>query len=245
MEPVVLITGGSRGIGAACAFAFAQAGYQVAIGYRDSRAQAQELASRLTALWGHGALAVQGDVAQEEDVAEMFRLVRRELGEPQVLLNSAGICWQGVFQEMTAEEWDRLFAVDVRGVFLCCRQAVEGMLRRGSGRIINISSMWGTTGASCEAAYSAAKAAVDGFTKALAKELGPSGITVNAIAPGLIDTDMNAHLGRQALEEIRLETPLERLGRPEDVAAAAVFLASPGASFITGQILGCNGGLVI
>ena len=105
--------------------------------------------------------------------------------------------------------------------------------------------MWGTAGASCEAAYSAAKAAVDGFTKALAKELGPSGITVNAIAPGLIDTEMNAHLGRETLEEIRLETPLEKLGQPEDVAAAAVFLASPGARFITGQILGCNGGLVI
>ena len=245
MEPVVFVTGGSRGIGAACARAFAQAGYRVAVGYRQSSERAEVLAAGLAKEVGRPMLAVGGDVADEEDVAEMFRQIRQELGEPQVLLNSAGICWQGVFQDMTVEQWDRLFAVDVRGVFLCCRQAVTGMLLQGSGCIINISSMWGTAGASCEAAYSAAKAAVDGFTKALAKELGPSGITVNAIAPGLIDTDMNAHLGLEALEEIRLETPLEKLGQPEDVAAAAVFLASPGARFITGQILGCNGGLVI
>ena len=150
-----------------------------------------------------------------------------------------------MFTDITEEDWDELFRVDVKGVFLCCRRALPGMIRRQNGCIVNISSMWGQVGASCEVHYSSAKAAIIGLTKALAKETGPSGIRVNCIAPGVIQTEMNGHLSPETLEELREETPLETLGTPEDVARAALFLCSPESSFITGQVLGVNGGMVI
>ena len=162
-----------------------------------------------------------------------------------MLVNNAGIAQQKLFTDLTLQDWERLFAVDVTGVFLCCRRALPGMIRRQQGVILNISSMWGQVGASCEVHYSAAKAAVIGLTKALAKEEGPSRIRVNCIAPGVIATEMNAHLTPEDMEDLREETPLLRIGTPADVARAAVFLASDQASFITGQVLGVNGGMVV
>ena len=171
--------------------------------------------------------------------------VRGALGEPDILVNNAGIAAQKLFTDVTADEWDEMMAVHVRGAFLCCRAALPHMIRQKWGRIINIASMWGQVGASCEVPYSAAKAALIGLTKALAKEEGPSGVTVNCIAPGAVDTDMMAGFSAQDREALCEETPLCRLGTPQDIAAAAAFLASEQAGFITGQVLGVNGGFVV
>ncbi len=241
---VVLVTGGSRGIGRATAEVLAHAGCRVAIGYHHSREEALDLATRLRAD-GCTAAAVGGDLSDSAQVAEIFRQVREDLGEVEILVNNAGVAQQKLFTQLTDEDWDRLFDVDVRGVFLCCREALPSMIRRHWGRIINISSIWGITGASCEVHYSAAKAAVIGLTRALAKEVGPSGITVNCVAPGVVDTQMNAALDEATLAALREETPLGVIGTPRNIADAVAFLASPAADFITGQVLSPNGGIVI
>lgn len=235
MQKTALVTGGSRGIGAACARRFAQDGYRVVINYCRSAGPARQLAGEL------GASVIQADVADPVQVEKMFDAA----GEPDVLVCCAGVAWQGLLQEMSPEQWRRLFAVNVDGVFYCCRQAIPAMVRRKSGSIVTVSSMWGQVGASCEAAYSASKAAVIGLTKALAKELGPSGVRVNCVSPGVIDTDMNRMHSAETMDALREETPLGTIGAPEDVAQAAAFLASDRARFITGQIIGVNGGFVI
>ena len=240
----VIITGASRGIGAACARLFAQEGWAVAVNYRNSREKAEALADAICREGGV-ALAIPADIGNAVDVERLFSTAEKELGTVEALINNAGIAQQKLFTDLTEEEWDELFRVDVKGVFLCCRRALPVMIRRQKGCIVNISSMWGQVGASCEVHYSAAKAAVIGLTKALAKEAGPSGIRVNCIAPGVIQTEMNGHLSPEVLEELREETPLEVLGTPEDVAKSALFLCSPESSFITGQVLGVNGGMVI
>lgn len=240
----VIITGASRGIGAACARLFAQKGWAVAVNYRNSREKAEALTSDICREGGV-ALAIPADIGNAADVERLFSTAEKELGTVEALINNAGIAQQKLFTDLTEEEWDELFRVDVKGVFLCCRRALPAMIRRQKGCIVNISSMWGQVGASCEVHYSAAKAAVIGLTKALAKEAGPSGIRVNCIAPGVIQTEMNRHLSPEVLEELREETPLEVLGTPEDVAKSALFLCSPQSSFITGQVLGVNGGMVI
>ena len=240
----VLITGGSRGIGAAAARAFAQAGWKVAINYCRSAQAAQALAAELCAQGGQ-ALAVPGDVAVRSQVVQMVETVRKELGDPDLLINNAGISQQALFTDLTEEDWDRMFAVHVKGAFHCCQEVLPAMIRRRSGQIINISSMWGQVGGSCEVHYSAAKAALIGFTKALAKEVGPSQVRVNCVAPGVIATEMNGHLSPADLEALREETPLEIIGAPEDVASLLVFLASDQARFITGQVIAPNGGIVI
>ncbi len=240
----VIITGASRGIGAACARLFAQNGWAVAVNYRNSREKAEALASSICREGGV-AMAISADIGDAQQVETLFSIAEKELGTVEALVNNAGIAQQKLFTDITEEDWDELFRVDVKGVFLCCRRALPGMIRRQNGCIINISSMWGQVGASCEVHYSAAKAAIIGLTKALAKETGPSGIRVNCIAPGVIQTEMNGHLSPETLEELREETPLETLGTPEDVARAALFLCSPESSFITGQVLGVNGGMVI
>ena len=239
-----LVTGASRGIGAACARELARAGWAVAVNYRTSQEKAEDVAAQIRQDGGV-ALAIPGDIGDPEQVEALFRTAETELGSVEVLVNNAGIAQQKLFTDVTEEDWDELFRVDVKGVFLCCRRALPGMLRRHGGSIVNISSMWGQVGASCEVAYSAAKAAVIGLTKALAQEVGPSVVRVNCIAPGVIQTEMNGHLPPQALEALKEETPLEALGTPEDVARAVSFLCSPGAGFITGQVLGVNGGLVV
>lgn len=240
----VIITGASRGIGAACARLFAREGWAVAVNYRSSREKAETLAADICRDGGV-ALAIPADIGSADDVERLFSTAEKELGTVEALINNAGIAQQKLFTDLTEEEWDELFRVDVKGVFLCCRRALPGMIRRQQGCIVNISSMWGQVGASCEVHYSAAKAAVIGLTKALAKEAGPSGIRVNCIAPGVIQTEMNGHLSPEVLEELREETPLEVLGTPEDVAKSALFLCSSASSFITGQVLGVNGGMVI
>ena len=240
----VLITGASRGIGAACALAFAKAGCDVAVNYCRSEEKANALVRELKA-HGARAFAVRADVADSEQVKRMFDAVRAELGTVDVLVNSAGIAHTGLLTDMTDGEWQRLIDTDLSGTFYCCREALKDMICAHSGAIINIASMWGEVGASCEAAYSAAKAGVIGLTKALAKEVGPSGIRVNAVSPGVIMTDMMAGYTESDIAALKDETPLNALGTPEDVADAVLFLSSDKAKFITGQVLSVNGGFVI
>lgn len=238
----MLITGASGGIGSAMALAFAGRGYGVALHYRSGGESARETAERIRFEGGSAGL-FQADVASEPEVEAMFAEAERQFGFFDVLVNNAGVSWKGLFTEMSLVEWERVFAVNCTGVFLCSRRALVPMIRNKRGCIVNVSSMWGQTGASCEAAYSASKAAVIGLTQALAREEGPSGIRVNCIAPGVIDTPMNAGLTGEDLAALREETPLMRTGSPEEVAGAALFLAENG--FITGQTLGVNGGFVI
>ena len=241
MEKTVLITGGSRGIGAACVEAFAAAGCRVVFSYLHS----QEQAAALCARWQGRALAVQADVADRDQVTALFRQAEQAFGPVEVLVNNAGIAQQKLFTDITPAEWRRMLAVHLDGPFYCCQAALPAMIRAKWGRIINISSMWGQVGGSCEVHYSAAKAGLIGLTKALAQEEGPSGVTVNCIAPGVVETDMMAGFSAADKQALAEETPLCRLGRPEEVAAAAVFLAGDQAAFITGQVLGVNGGLVV
>ncbi len=235
----VLVNGGSRGIGAAIVRLFSQRGYRVAFTYKNAIEEAVALAAVT------GALPLCADSSQEAEVVAAVQKVRDALGNVDILVNSAAISSFSLFTELTAEEWLTMFAVNVHGPFYYCRAVLPSMIAKKQGRIINISSMWGTTGASCEVHYSATKAALDGMTRALAREVGPSGITVNAIAPGVIRTEMNRALDEAAVRDLCEATPLCRLGTPEEVAEAVLFLAGDGAAFITGQVIGVNGGFVI
>lgn len=239
-----LITGGSRGIGAACARLFARQGYGVGIVCRKAKDQAEALAEELAAL-GVTVKVYVCDVAQREQVQAMTAAFLRDFGRIDVLVCNAGIARQELFTDITEASWREVMGVDLDGVFYCAQAVLPDMLHRKAGKIITLSSMWGQVGASCEVAYSAAKAGVIGLTKALAKELGPSGITVNCVAPGVIDTEMNGKLPREIKDELAEETPLERLGTPEDVAQAVWFLASSNGDFFTGQVLAPNGGFII
>lgn len=234
----VLITGGSRGIGAECVRKFSDAGYRVFFTYRYSDTIAQELAESTCAV------AVKCDVSSFKDTEAAAGIIHKT-GSIDVIINNAGISQIKMFQDITEEDWDRMFDVNVKGMFVTSKVFLNDMLRKKSGRIINISSMWGEDGGSCEVHYSASKAAVIGFTKALAKELGPSGITVNCISPGVIATDMNSHLSQEDISELIYETPLERIGTAEDVAKTALFLASDAAGFITGADIPVNGGIIM
>lgn len=235
-----LITGASRGIGRAVAQRLAKDGFSVVINYFHSEKEALALTEELTSS-GACAETFMADVSNRTQVEKMFK----EAGDIDVLVNNAGIAQQKLFSDITQSDWDNMFGTDVKGVFNCCQCALPHMIHNKKGKIINISSMWGQVGASCEVHYSAAKAAVIGFTKALAKELGPSNIQVNCIAPGVISTDMNSCFDKITIEELKSETPLCRLGTPEDIAAAAAFLSSSDADFITGQVFGINGGFII
>lgn len=239
MAKVVLVTGGSRGIGKAICEKFAKEGYTVAVNYEKSEEKASSLAEKI------GGRAYRADVSNYEEVSSMFDKIERELGNVDILINNAAISVVGVFQDCTDEEWERIFGVNVKGVFNCCKRAVGNMLKKQSGSIVNISSIWGVTGGSCECHYSATKAAVIGYTKAMAKELGPSGIRVNCVAPGAVDTDMNAHLSKEDWEEIEEETPLCKTGSADEIAEAVYFAASEKASYMTGAVLNVNGGMVI
>lgn len=236
-----LVTGGAGGIGTAVCRRLARDGYRVIVHYHSSEQKAQELVRELNRASDRGHLALGADVGKAEEVTALFE----QSGPVDVLVNNSGIAQQKLFTDITEEEWDAVFRVDVKGVFLCCQAALPHMIHEKAGSIINISSMWGQVGASCEVHYSAAKAAVIGLTKALAKELGPSGIRVNCIAPGVILTPMNGNLSDEDLEALREETPLEKIGEPSHIADAVAFLAGEQAAFITGQVLGVNGGFVI
>lgn len=234
----VLVTGGTRGIGRAVAEAFLLRGDRVLFLYRKSEEQAEELRQL-------GAVGYRCDLSDLSALKETCKRILAEEGSVQVLVNNAGIAQFSLLHEVTDEMWEAVRSVNYDAPFYLTRAFLPGMIRQKYGRILNISSMWGQVGASCEVAYSAAKAGVIGFTKALAKEVGPSGITVNCIAPGVVDTEMNAGLSGDTRKELKEETPLGRLGTPLDVAKACIFLSSEDGAFITGQVLGVNGGLVI
>jgi 3-oxoacyl-[acyl-carrier protein] reductase len=244
MKKTVIITGASRGIGRAAAELFAAEGYNTVINYLRSQAEAEALCAKL-AEKGCDAFAVRADVAQRAQVDAMVSAVAGRFGGVDVLVNNAGIAEQKLFGDITQEEWGRMLAVNLTGVFNCCQAVLPLMLHNHRGSIVNVSSMWGVAGASCEVHYSAAKAGVIGLTKALAKELGPSNIRVNCVAPGVIETDMNAQLCGADREELIAQTPLSRIGSPAEAAQAIYFLASEKASYFTGQVLGANGGFVI
>ena len=242
--PTAFISGASRGIGRAAALKLASLGYDLALNYHTNYEAAQNVQHEAQK-YGVKVLLLAGDIADENNVREMFRKIGETFGGADVVVNNASFAEQLMFQDITYEKWRRMFAVTVDGAFFTVQNALPHMLHEKRGRIINISSMWGEVGASCEVHYSAAKGALIAMTKALAKELGPSGITVNCITPGVIDTEMNAHLSAKDLAELCEETPLGRLGSPDDIAETVAFLASAEAGFITGQIIGVNGGFVI
>ena len=244
MKQVALITGASRGIGRAVATELSRQGYAVCINYIQSREAAEALAAQLRGQ-GREAIAVQADVANSGAVNAMVRQVEAKLGSVTLLVNNAGISWHGLFQDMDDGEWDRTLAVNLTGARNTARAVLPRMISEKSGCIVNISSMWGLRGASCEVAYACSKAAIVGLTRSLALELAPSRIRVNCVAPGCIETDMVRVLGEETREMLVEETPIGRLGTPEDIAHAVAFLASEKASFITGQVLTADGGFIV
>ncbi len=244
MNKTVLITGSSKGIGAAAAILFAQKGYNVVINYNDSYESASLLCKSLSSN-GYSVMAHKANVANRLEVELMVKEALYKFGSLDILVNNAGIAHQALLTDTDEIDFDRIMDVNLKGVFNCCKAVIPSMVSRQTGKIINISSMWGQVGASCEVAYSAAKAGVIGLTKALAKELAPSGITVNAIAPGLIETNMNSNLSIEELSDFVTDIPLGRMGSADEIAAAIEFLASDKADYITGQVLGVNGGYVI
>ena len=241
---VALVTGASRGIGRAIALELGRAGCAVCVNYLNSRQAAQEVAETLRSQ-GCDAVAVQADVADGAAVVDMVRQAEKALGPVTVLVNNAGVAGQAQFQDITDEMWNRYLAVNLGGARNTIRAVLPHMLSEKSGAIVNISSIWGLRGASCEVAYACTKAAIIALTRSLAMELAPSGIRVNCVAPGVINTDMVQVLGQETLRDLAEQTPLGRLGTPEDIAHAVAFLASDKASFITGQVLGADGGFIV
>ena len=235
----VFITGGSRGIGAELVRTFSKNGYNVAFTYRSSREAAEQLALET------GALAIKADSRSESEAIDALNKAVSHFGGVDCLINNAAVSSFSLFTDITLDEWNDMMSVNLTGAFIYSKAVIPDMLKRKQGRIINITSMWGLVGASCEVHYSAAKAGLIGLTKALAKELGPSGITVNAIAPGVIDTEMNKALTAEDRAALIDETPVMRIGTTRDIAEAALFLAGDGASFITGEVLNVSGGYVI
>ncbi len=240
MSKTVFITGGARGIGKAIAELFYGNGYNVALNYNTSERAALSMKESMP-----GILTLKGDVSSEDDVKHMIDETVAHFGRIDVLVNNAGVCITSLVTDITVANWEKTFGVNVTGTFLASKYAAKNMIQNHSGAIINVSSIWGVSGASCESCYSASKGAVIAFTKALSKELGLSGIRVNCVAPGYIDTDMNKDITEEDRQAFADETPLGRIGTPVEVAKAVLFLASDESSFITGQILGCDGGVIV
>lgn len=244
MKQVALVTGASRGIGRAIAAELSAEGWAVCVNYLEQKAAAEELVRRLRAQ-GREAIALQADVADRQAVEAMVETVEAELGPVGLLVNNAGISRQGLFQDIGDADWDRILAVNLTGARNAIQAVLPHMLNEKRGCIVNISSIWGLRGASCEVAYACSKAAIVGLTRSLALELAPSGIRVNCVAPGCIETDMVRVLGPETRAMLVEETPLGRLGTPEDIAHAVAFFASENASFLTGQVLTADGGFIV
>ena len=244
MDRVALVTGASRGIGRAIAAELAEEGYAVCINYLEHRKEAEALAEDIRSR-GSQAIAVQADVSDRAAVEAMARAAEEALGPVNLLVNNAGIAGQIQFQDITDEQWNRYLGVNLGGARNTIQAVLPHMLHEKAGCIVNISSIWGLRGASCEVAYACTKAAIVGLTRSLALELAPSHIRVNCVAPGVVNTDMVQVLGQETLRELAQETPLGRLGTPEDIAHAVAFLASDKASFLTGQILAADGGFIV
>ncbi len=240
-----VVTGASRGIGAACAVAMAKNGYNVILGYKTNKEKAENLAKVLIEGYGIAAIAVQADVSVSSQADALIETAFKNFGRVDVLVNNAGIAQFKLFTDITDEEWQEMIGTNLTGVFNCSRAAAKYMINAKSGSIVNISSMWGQVGASCEVHYSASKAGVIGLTQALAKELAPSNVRVNCICPGVIKTDMLSNIDAETISSLIEETPIGRLGTPKDIADAVAFLCGDGSTFITGQVLGVNGGFVI
>lgn len=241
---VMLVTGASRGIGSEIAINAAKCGYFVVVNYNNSEDRANAVCERIREFGGQ-CISVKADVSCADQVEHLYRTVMESVGRIDVLVNNAGISSFSLFTDISEQLWDETFGVNVKGNFLVSRAFIPYMVSRKSGKIINISSIWGITGSSCEVHYSASKAAIIGMTKALAKELGPSGITVNCVAPGVIDTEMNSMLSDEDMAALKEETPLERIGTAYEIAKTVLFLASSDADFITGQVISPNGGFLI
>ena len=241
---LAFVSGASRGIGAACAVELAKEGFDVVINCRSNASVAEGVAVKVRAL-GRKACIKCFDVSDAAAAEKACADILKDCGAVDVLVNNAGVSISGLVQDMSSDQCDALLGVNLKGMFNLCKGIVPSMVSRKKGCIVNISSMWGQIGASFESVYSASKGGVDAFTKALAKELGPSGIRVNAVSPGCILTDMCAGYSEQDLKDLAEQTVIGRNGTPQDIANAVAFLASDKASFITGQILGVNGGMVI
>ncbi|WP_051343979.1 elongation factor P 5-aminopentanone reductase [Alicyclobacillus herbarius] len=239
---VAIVTGGSRGIGESVCLALAAWGAYVVVNYRQAKDQAEAVAAKCQQLAG-AARAVQADVSRPAEV-ERLTTFATDLGQPSILVNNAGLAWTGLFQDTPLEVWQSLLDTNLTGAFLCTKAVLPYMLRMGYGRIINVSSIWGMSGAACEVAYSAAKGGLISMTRALAKELGRTGITVNVVAPGAIATDMTHSLSTEDRAQLIAEIPAGRMGSPEDVAHCVRFLALPNSSYLTGQVISPNGGLL-
>ncbi len=244
MSKTVVITGASKGIGAATAIVFAEKGYNVVLNYNNSYESARLLSSSLVSR-GLSVMTFKADVSNNLETDLMFKEAVYKFGSVDVLVNNAGISFSSLITETDTVDYKKIIDTNLTGTYNACRSVIPYFVKQKAGKIINVSSMWGITGASCEAAYSASKAGVIGLTKSLAKELAPSGINVNCVAPGIIDTTMNSNLSVEELDDFVKQIPLERMGKPEEVAAAIYFLSSNDADYITGEVLNVNGGYVI
>lgn len=240
----VLVTGASHGIGKECAIKFAKEGYFVYINYFKSEIQALQTAGKIKEFGGN-CMALKADVSNAEDVKNMFLKIKNTTGGADVLVNNAGVAKISMLCDTTEDDYDTIFNINMKGVYLCSKAALEYMVHKKYGRIVNISSMWGISGASCESVYSASKAAVIGFTKALSKELAPSNITVNAVAPGVIDTKMNSNLTQEEKEELAEQIPCGRFGTAKEISEVVYDLASEKSAYITGQVICVDGGLTV
>lgn len=244
MKKTVLITGSSRGIGRAIALKLAEQDYNIVVNYKERKDKADEVVHLIRAK-GRDCIAIQGDVSDYLQVENMFETIFKRFGKVDILVNNAGISVYGLLQDITIGDWHKVYGTNVNGMFYCTKLATPKMISQKYGRIINISSMWGIVGGSCESLYASTKGAINSFTKSIAKELAPSGITANVVAPGVVLTDMLSQLGEEALEVVREETPLGRHSTPEEIADVVDFLLSTKGDFFTGQIISPNGGLVI
>lgn len=241
---VAVVTGGGKGIGRETCLRLAKDGYKIAVCCNNSISAAEKTAEDIVAAGGVAKVFAL-DITDSQNVNSVFAEIEKDFGEIAVLVNNAGIAEQSLFTDITDEMWHKMIDTNLSGAFYCARAVLPFMIHRKKGKIINIASIWGETGGSCEVHYSSSKAGLIGMTKALAKEVGLSGITVNCVSPGVILTDMTSHFDEDTMQELKIETPLGRIGRPEDVAGAVAFLASGDADFITGQDLAVNGGMNI